>query len=73
MASIMTKKTEVFRVDTEEEATEIIEEYKARSVTEGFIVAKTKVDYKTRKARSGERKGEIEEEWWMVEVTVSYE
>jgi len=73
MASIMTKKTEVFRVDTEEEATEIIEDYKARSVTGGYIVSKTKVDYKTKKYRSGEHKGEIEDEWWMVEITVSYE
>ena len=73
MASIMTKKTETFRVDSEEEATEIIEDYKSRSIVGGYTVAKTKVDYKTRKARSGENKGQIEEEWWMVEITVTYD
>ena len=56
-----------------QEATEIIEDYKARSIVGGYTVAKTKVDYKTRKARSGENKGQIEEEWWMVEITVTYD
>ena len=70
MAMIMTKKTEVYRVDTEEEATNIIEEYKARAVNEGYTVSKTKVDYKSKKDR---KTGEITDEWWMVEVTVAYE
>ena len=70
MANMMTKKTEVYRVDTEHEATEIVEDYKARATNEGYTVVKTKVDYKSKKDR---KTGEIVDEWWMVEVTVSYE
>lgn len=70
MALMMTKKTETYRVDTEEEATDIVEGYKNRAINEGYTVSKTKVDYKTKKDR---KTGEIIEEWWMVEVTVAYE
>ena len=70
MALMMTKKTETYRVDTEEEATDIVEGYKTRAINEGYTVSKTKVDYKTKKDR---KTGEITEEWWMVEVTVAYE
>jgi len=70
MAMTMTKKTEVYRVDTEEEAATIVDEYKARAVRDGFTVSKTKVDYKSKKDR---KTGEITDEWWMVEVTISYE
>lgn len=70
MAKMMTKKTEVYRVDTEQEATEIVEDFQARAINEGFTVVKTKVDYKTKKDR---KTGEITDEWWMVEITISYE
>ena len=70
MAMTMTKKTEVYRVDTEEEAATIVDEYKARAVRDGFTVSKTKVDYKSKKDR---KTGEITDEWWIVEVTISYE
>ena len=70
MAMMMTKKTEIYRVDTEEEAAATVDEYKARAAREGFTVVKTKVDYKSRKDR---KTGEITDEWWMVEITVSYE
>ena len=70
MALMMTKRTEVYRVDTEEEAANLVEDYKTRAVNEGATVTKTKVDYKSKKDR---KTGEIVDEWWMVEVTVSYE
>ena len=70
MAMMMTKKTETYRVDTEEEATSTVEEYKAKAVHEGYTVTKTKVDYKSKKDR---KTGEITDEWWMVEITMSYE
>ena len=70
MAMMMTKKSEVYRVDSEEEAAATVEDYKSRAVTEGFTVTKTKVDYKTKKDR---KTGDIIDEWWMVEVTVSYD
>jgi len=70
MAKMMTKKTEVYLVDNEEEATETIEWYKNRATSEGYTVTKTKVDYKPKKDRKTK---EIIEEVWMVEVTVAYD
>ena len=70
MARMMTKKTEVYRVDTEEEAANLVEDYKAKAASEGATVSKTKVDYKSKKDR---KTGDIVDEWWMVEVTISYE
>jgi hypothetical protein len=70
MANMMTKKTEVYRVDSEHEATDIVEDYKARANREGYTVTKTKVDYKSKKDR---KTGELTEEWWVVEVTVAYD
>lgn len=66
----MTKRTEVYRVDTEDEATNLVEDYKNRAMREGFTVIKTKVDYKSKKDR---KTGELTDEWWMVEVTIAYE
>lgn len=70
MLSTMTKKTEVYRAYTEQDAAALVDDYKARAITEGYTVLKTKIDYKTKKDR---KTGEITEEWWMVEITVSYE
>ena len=70
MALMMTKRTEVYRVDTEAEATNLVEDYKNRAMREGFTVIKTKVDYKSKKDR---KTGELTDEWWMVEVTIAYE
>lgn len=70
MALMMTKRTEVYRVDTEDEATNLVEDYKNRAMREGFTVIKTKVDYKSKKDR---KTGELTDEWWMVEVTIAYE
>ena len=70
MARMMTKKTEVYRVDTETEADATVQWYKDNAIKEGYTVAKTKIDYKTKKDR---KTGEITEEWWIVEITVSYE
>lgn len=70
MSMMMTKKTEVYRVDTEAEATNLVEDYKVKATNEGATVSKTKVDYKSKKDR---KTGEITDEWWMVEVTISYD
>jgi len=58
------------RCDTETEANSVVEDWKDRAMREGFTITKTKVDYKTKKDR---KTGEITEEWWIVEVTISYE
>ena len=70
MAKMMTKKTEVYRVDSEREADETVDWYKEHAMNEGYTVVKTKVDYKSKKDR---KTHEISEEYWLVEVTVAYE
>lgn len=70
MAIRRTKETISHEADTEAEANSIIEDFKARSFSEGFTVTKTKVDYKTKKDR---KTGEITEEWYNVEVTFVYD
>lgn len=66
----LVKKTMVYYTYTEADATATVEEYKSNSVTEGYTVLKTKIDYKTKKDR---KTGEIIEEKWVVEITVGYE
>lgn len=70
MAIRETKHTITHVADTEVEANSLIEDFKARSMREGFTVTKTKVDYKTKKDR---KTGEITEEWYNVEVTYTYD
>lgn len=67
---VLTKKTYVYRIDTEKEATDTVQQFKDEQYDKGYTVTKTKVDYKTKKDR---KTGEIAEEWWIVEVTVAYE
>lgn len=66
----LVKKTDVYFTYSEEDATALVEEYKAQQATGGYTVLKTKIDYKTKKDR---KTGEIVEEKWVVEITVSYE
>lgn len=65
-----TKMMKTHRTDTEHEAESVVEDYKNRAAQEGYTVSKTKVDYKTKKDR---KTGDIIEEWWVVEITVSYD
>lgn len=70
MAILDTKWVKTSRCDTEVEANSVVEDWKNKALKEGFTITKTKVDYKTKKDR---KSGEITEEWWIVEVTISYE
>ena len=70
MAIRETQITRKFQADTESEAEAIVEGFKAKAVNEGYTVTKTKVDYKSKKDR---KTGEITEEWYNVEVTMSYD
>jgi hypothetical protein len=70
MAIRRTKETISHEADTEEEATALIDDFKARANKECYTVTKTKVDYKTKKDR---KTGEITEEWYNVEVTYVYD
>lgn len=64
------KTTYVYNIDNEEESAKTIQDYKDKQLTEGYTVLKSKVDYKTKKDR---KTGEITEEKWVTEVTLSYE
>lgn len=64
------KQTFVYNIDNEAEAANTIEDYKAKQISEGYVVLKSKVDYKTKKDR---KTGDIIEEKWVTEVTLGYE
>lgn len=66
----LVKKTDVYWTYAESDATALVEEYKANSAREGYTVLKTKIDYKVKKDR---KTGEVVEEKWVVEITVSYD
>lgn len=66
----MTKEQLTFRVDNEEEATSLIENFKTNQASEGYTLLNYKNDYKAKKDR---KTGEIIEEYWTVVITKGYE
>lgn len=58
------KVTEVYRVESENEAAALIEEAKA---DRGFILLKSSTEYKTKKA-----KGEIIDEYWLTTLVKEF-
>ena len=66
----LVKKTMTYYTYSESEATATVEEYKANQTNEGYTVLKTKIDYKPKKDR---KTGEIIDEKWVVEITMSYD
>ena len=66
----LTKQTFTYDIDNEDEATRTVEEYKAKQLTDGYTLLKSKIDYKAKKDR---KTGEITEERWVTEVTLAYE
>ena len=64
------KQTNTYWASTETAANEIIEDYKSKQSFDGYTVTKTKIDYKVKKDR---KTGEIVEEKWVVDVTITYE
>lgn len=67
---ILTKKTDVYETYSEEEAGEIVEEYKAKQIGENYTVLNSKVDYKR---KVDKKTGDITDEKWIVSITVGYE
>lgn len=57
------KITEVYRVDTESEARDLIEEEIDAASKKGYCLTKTESKYKTKKA-----KGAIIEDWYLVTI-----
>lgn len=62
------KTTDVFRVDTEEEAMNLIQEFKDNQISEGYTLSKSGYVLKTRKS-----KGEIIDSWFIVTVERSFD
>lgn len=62
------KETKVWRVSNEDKAVELINQYKASSLTEAYIITKSGYVIKTKKS-----KGEIVDSWAVVTIEFSYE
>lgn len=62
------KETKVWRVSNEDKAVELINQYKASSLTEAYIITKSGYVIKTKKS-----KGEIIDSWAVVTIEFSYE
>ena len=62
------KETKTWRVDNEETAVEMINEYKDKAITNGYTIAKSGYAIKTKKS-----KGEIVDMYALVNITFSYE
>ena len=69
MARIRSKTFE-FIVDSEQEAMDLIEEYKEKQAKEGYTLTKYNTVYKSKKDR---KTHEVIEEYWIVTVTKKYE
>jgi len=59
--------TEIYKVATEEEATELIQEFKDGQATGDYEITKYESKYRNKKA-----KGEIVEEWYSVLIQKDY-
>ena len=67
MASQLLKRTEVYRVDTEEEAMSMIEDAKDGQIDGGYTLTKSSYVLKTKKA-----KGEIIDQWFITSTEKTF-
>lgn len=65
---LLLKTTDVYRVNDEEEAVQVIQEFKNNQASEGYTLTKSGYVLKNKKS-----KGEIIENWAIVSVERSYE
>ena len=68
MALQLLKETKFWRVDSEDEAVDMITEYKDNAIKGGYTVTKSGYKIKTKKS-----KGEIVDSWCIVTIEYSYE
>lgn len=66
MKSLM-KQTEVYRVDGEGEAIQMIQDYKDGQLREAYTLSKSGYVYKTKKS-----KGEIVDAWYIVTIEKTF-
>lgn len=64
---ILVQEAKKFRVESEVEAIDLINDFKNRARQEGYEVKKSGYTYKTKTS-----KGEIYDEWFIVDVTLIY-
>lgn len=64
---ILIQETKKMRVESEVEAIDLINDFKNKARQEGYEVKKSGYTYKTKTS-----KGEIYDEWFLVEVTLSF-
>ena len=64
---ILMKTTDVYRVNNEEEAVDMINDYKDRQLTEGYTLSKSGYVLKNKKS-----KGEIIDSWAIVTVEKTF-
>lgn len=62
------KQVETYRVETDKEAKDFIEKVTKEQFENGYKLTKSSSTYKTHKT-----KGEIDDEWYQVEVTKTYD
>lgn len=68
MPRVMTKQTDVYRVDTEQEAVEMIQDAKDNQIRGNYTLTKSGYVMKTKKS-----KGEIVDSWFIVSLEKSFE
>lgn len=68
MARFLMKTTDVYRIDTEEEAMDMIEEAKDKQAEGGYTLTKSGYVVKTKKS-----KGEVVDMWIVVTTEKSFE
>lgn len=68
MAKLLMKTTDVYRVDTEEEAMAMIEDAKENQNEGSFVVTKSGYVMKTKK-----QKGEIVDAWYICSIEKTFE
>ena len=67
MSKMLLKQTDVYRVDGEEEAINMIQACKDKQLTEAYTLTKSGYVYRTKKA-----KGEIIDSWYVVTTEKTY-
>lgn len=65
---MLLQETKRYRVDDESAAIKLIEKFKADAAQGGYTVKKSSYTYRTKKS-----KGELIDEWYVVDVTLEYE
>lgn len=70
MSRQVKSETVEFVIDNEQEATDIIEEYKVNQAVDGYTLTKYNTTYKSKKDR---KTGEIINEYWITSIKKEYE